>query len=121
MTVATIREVRSTARGRHALATRTRSQRTRYDFPVTITDKSGRVRVVSGEVVRPKRGRKGRTVATQLDNPNLHIGLRNRKRKGRSSKNRKVAYRLSAQRVKGSGETFDARVMREIGTIHQES
>lgn len=98
MTVATIREVRSTARGRHALATRTRSQRTRYDFPVTITDKSGKVRIVSGEVVRPKRGRKGRT-----------------------SKNRKVAYRLSAQRVKGSGDTFDAQVMREIGTIHQES
>jgi hypothetical protein len=97
MSVTTIREVRTTARPRHALATRTRSQQTRHNFPVTITDKSGRVRVVSGEVVRPKRGRKGRT-----------------------SKNRKVAYRLSAQRVKGSGDTFDARVMREIGTIHQD-
>ncbi len=86
MTVATIREVRSTARGRHSLATRTRSQRTRYDFPVTITDKSGKVRVVSGEVVRPKRGRKGRT-----------------------SKSRKVAYRLSAQVGKESatGTLFD--------------
>ena len=89
------RSVTSSRKPRHALAT---GKPTRYDFPVTITDKSGRVRVVSGEVVRPKRGRKGRT-----------------------SKNRKVAYRLSAQRVKGSGDTFDARVMREIGTIHQES
>ena len=89
------RSVTSSRKPRHALAT---GKPTRYDFPVTITDKSGKVRVVSGEVVRPKRGRKGRT-----------------------SKNRKVAYRLSAQRVKGSGETFDAQVMREIGTIHQES
>ena len=89
------RSVTSSRKPRHALAT---GKPTRYDFPVTITDKSGKVRIVSGEVVRPKRGRKGRT-----------------------SKNRKVAYRLSAQRVKGSGETFDAQVMREIGTIHQES
>ena len=89
------RSVTSSRKPRHALAT---GKPTRYSFPVTITDKSGKVRVVSGEVVRPKRGRKGRT-----------------------SKNRKVAYRLSTQRVKGSGETFDTRVMREIGTIHHES
>jgi hypothetical protein len=89
------RSVSSSRKPRHALAT---GKPKRYDFPVTITDKSGRVRVVSGEVVRPKRGRKGRT-----------------------SKNRKVAYRLSAQRVKGSADTFDTQVMREIGTIHQES
>ena len=89
------RSVSSSRKPRHALAT---GKRTRYDFPVTITDKSGKVRVVSGETIKPKR-----------------------KRKPRASKNRKVAYRLSAQRVKGSGSTFDTEVMRKIGTIHSES
>lgn len=70
------RSVTSSRKPRHALAT---GKPTRYNFPVTITDKSGKVRVVSGEVVKPKRGRKGRT-----------------------SKNRKVAYRLSAQVGKDS-------------------
>lgn len=89
------RSVTSSRKPRYALATGTP---TRYDFPVTIKDKSGRVVVISGKVIRPKRGRKGRT-----------------------SKNSKIAYRLSTQRVKGSGETFDSQVMREIGTIHQDS
>jgi hypothetical protein len=88
------RSVSSSRKPRYALAT---GKQVRYDFPITVRDKSGRVRVVSGEVVRPKRGRKGR-----------------------ASKNRKVAYRLSAQRVKGSGSTFDSEVMARIGTIHQE-
>jgi len=88
------RSVSSSRKPRHALAT---GKPTRYDFPITVRDKSGKVRVVSGEVVRPKRGRKGRT-----------------------SKNRKVAYRLSTQRVKGSAVTFDEQVMARIGTIHQD-
>jgi hypothetical protein len=88
------RSVTSSRKPRHALAT---GKQVRYDFPITVRDKSGRVRVVSGEVVRPKRGRKGR-----------------------ASKNRKVAYRLSAQRVKGSAVTFDEQVMARIGTIHQD-
>ena len=79
-------------------ASRIRPRTTRRTAsPVTIRDKSGRVRVVSGKIVRPKRGRKGR-----------------------ASKNRKVAYRLSAQRVKGSVVSFDSEVMARIGTIHQE-
>jgi len=89
------RSVTSSRKPRHALAT---GRPTRYDFPVTITDKSGKVRQVSGETYKPKRN----------------------KRKVRTSKNRKVAYRLSTQRVKGSGSTFDSEVMARIGTIHQE-
>ena len=89
------RSVSSSRKPRHALAT---GKPIRYDFPVTITDKSGRVRVVSGETHAPKRN----------------------KRKPRTSKNRKVAYRLSAQRVKGSAVSFDNEVMRKIGTIHEE-
>jgi hypothetical protein len=82
------------------IASRVRPKRTRRQaFPVTITGKDGKVRVVSGETYKPKR----------------------KSRKVRTSKNRKVAYRLSAQRVKGSGSTFDSEVMRKIGTIHQES
>lgn len=80
-------------------ASRIRPRTTRRTAsPVTIRDKFGRVVIVSGETHRPKR-----------------------KRKQRASKNRKVAYRLSAQRVKGSGSTFDNEVMARIGTIHQES
>ena len=89
------RSVTSSRKPRHALAT---GKPVRYDFPVVVTDKSGRVRVVSGETHKPKRN----------------------KRKPRTSKNRKVAYRLSAQRVKGSAVTFDSEVMARIGTIHQE-
>lgn len=82
------------------LPSRTRPKRTRrHASPVTIRDKFGNVRVVSGETYKPKR----------------------KSRKVRTSKNRKVAYRLSAQRVKGSGSSFDSEVMRRIGTIHQES
>jgi hypothetical protein len=91
------RSVSSSKKPRHALAT---GNPTRYNFPVTITGKDGVVRVVSGEIHKPKR---------------------KKSRKVRTSKNRKVAYRLSAQRVKGSGSTFDSEVMRKIGTIHQES
>jgi hypothetical protein len=79
-------------------ASRIRPRKTRRTAsPVTIRDKSGRVVVVSGETYKPKR-----------------------KRKQRASKNRKVAYRLSTQRVKGSAVTFDESVMRRIGTIHEE-
>jgi len=81
-------------------ASRIRPRTTRRTAsPVTIRDKFGRVVVVSGETHKPKRN----------------------KRKGRTSKNRKVAYRLSAQRVKGSAVSFDNEVMARIGTIHQES
>jgi len=89
------RSVTSSRKPRHALAT---GKPTRYDFPITVRDKSGKVRVVSGETHKPKRN----------------------KRKVRTSKNRKVAYRLSTQRVKGSGSTFDEQVMARIGTIHQD-
>ena len=99
MSVATIREVRSTARPRHALATRPTSQKSRYNFPVTITDKSGRVRVVSGDTIRPKRGRKGRK---------------------RKAKQVKATYRLSEQVSRGVSGSFDSEVMRKIGTIHAE-
>lgn len=91
------RSVSSSRKPRYSLASGNDS---RYSFPVTIRDKSGRVRVVSGETHKPKR---------------------KKSRKVRTSKNRKVAYRLSTQRVKGSGSTFDSEVMRRIGTIHQES
>jgi len=91
------RSVTSSRKPRHALAT---GKPVRYDFPVTVTDKSGRVRQVSGETYKPKRKRN--------------------RRKGRTNKNRKVAYRLSAQRVKGSVVSFDSEVMARIGTIHQE-
>ena len=91
------RSVTSSRKPRHALAT---GKPIRYDFPVTVTDKSGRVRLVSGETYSPKRKRN--------------------RRKGRTSKNRKVAYRLSGQRAKGSGSTFDSEVMARIGTIHQD-
>ena len=90
------RSVSSSRKPRYSLASGNDSH---YSFPVTIRDKSGKVRVVSGETHKPKR----------------------KSRKVRTSKNRKVAYRLSTQRVKGSGSTFDSEVMRKIGTIHQES
>lgn len=88
------RSVSSSRKPRHALATGTP---TRYEFPVTITGKDGRVRVVSGETHKPKR-----------------------KRKQRASKNRKIAYRLSEQGSRGVSDSFDREVMRKIGTIHTE-
>jgi hypothetical protein len=90
------KSVSSSRKPRYALASGNDS---RYNFPVTIKDRSGKVRVVSGETIKPKRN----------------------KRKPRSSKNRKVSYRLSAQRVSGGAITFDEGIMRKIGTIHQES
>lgn len=93
------RSVTSSRKPRHALAT---GKPIRYDFPVTITDKSGRVRLVSGETYSPKRKRN--------------------RRKGRTSKNRKVAYRLSAQRTRGeaiTGTLFDSGALGKQGfNIH---
>lgn len=77
---------------------RTRPKRVRRNAqPVTITDKFGRVRVVSGETFKPKRGRKGK-----------------------KGKQPKATYRLSEQVSRGVSGSFDMEMMHRIGTIHAE-
>lgn len=92
------RKVISSKRPRHALATGTNSRKAQ---PVTVTDKFGKVRVISGEIVKPTR--------------------KNRKnRKVRKVKSQKVSYRLSDQVISGEGISFDLQVMQKIGSIHAE-
>lgn len=102
MSVATIREVRSTARPRHALATRPTSQKSRYNFPVTITDKFGRVRVVAGDTIQPKRGRKGR------------------KRKAKQKQQQNIRVNVALHNAQAGDSDFDARIRKALGSIHAE-
>jgi hypothetical protein len=87
------RKVISSTRPRYALATGTNSRKV---FPVTVTDRSGKVRVISGEIVKPTR----------------------KNRKVRKPKAQKVSYRLSDQTITGDAVSFDLKVMQKIGSIH---
>ena len=88
------RSVSSSRKPRYALATGNNSRKV---FPVTVTDKSGKVRVISGDIIKPKR-----------------------KLKNRKSKVQRVTYRLSDQSVTGDSVSFDLAVMKKMGSIHAE-